>query len=82
MEAKSKKKDEQIVELRRYSSQMDAEIAQGILRGAGVECEINDYTMDTLYPIEAIRRNSITLLVSGKDEELANKILDADFVKE
>lgn len=82
MGIESKKKEEKIVELRRYSSQMDAEIAQGILRGAGIDCEINDYTMDTLYPIEAIRRNSITLLVSGEDEELANKILNADFVKE
>lgn len=82
METKSTKTEEKVVELRRYSSQTEAEMAQGILRGAGIECEINDYIMDTLYPIEAIRRNSIVLLVSGKDEELANRILDADFVKE
>lgn len=79
METSIKRKEEAIIELRKYSSSLDAEIAQGILNGAGIECEINDSIMDTLYPIEALKRNSIRLLVNEKDAELANKILDAEF---
>lgn len=82
METTIRKKEDQIIELRRYSSQLDAEIAKGILNSAGIECEINDYIMDTLYPIEAMKRDSIRLLVNGKDAELANKLLEAEFVKE
>lgn len=82
METSIKKPEMQVVELRKYSSQLDAEIAKGILNSAGIECEINDYIMDTLYPIEAIKSDSIRLLVNQKDADLANKILDAKFVKE
>lgn len=82
METSIKKSEDAIVTLRTFSSALDAEIAKGILNSAGIECEINDYIMDTLYPIEALSRNSIRLLINDKDSELANKILDAEFLKE
>lgn len=73
---------EKIIELRRFSSAMDAEMAKGILQGAGIQCEINDFIFDTLYPMEAIKRNNIRLLVNESDAKLADEILNAKFVQE
>ncbi len=71
-----------IIELCRFTNPLDGSIAQGILQGAGIECELTDVYTSTIYPIAGVMNNSIKLLINEDDRELAEEILAAQFSNE
>ncbi len=68
-----------IIELRVFSNMLDGVIAEGILRDAGIKCELTDQLMPSIYPVGGVINNSIKLLIYEEDRELAEEVLAAQF---
>lgn len=72
-----------IIELTTFYSEMEAEIAMGILRGAGIDCEMTgDKLSNIIVPLFSTGQPMIKILIDEDNYELATQLLDNIMVDE
>lgn len=62
--------------LRTFSSDIEANIALGVLRANGIQCVLKNELMSSVLAIPSASYCTIKLLVNPSDIEVATKILD------
>lgn len=75
MNAMTKNKEDRLIVLREYGSDVEAHIAMGVLQNNGVECVLNNEIMSSVYPLTMTSFGSIKLLVRSSDADIAEQIL-------
>lgn len=66
---------EELVVLRSYTSDVEANIALGVLRTNGIECALNNEIMAGVFGIPVAPFDRIRLLVHRKDADVADGLL-------
>ena len=68
-------KDDDLILLDTYYSDVDAYIAKGVLETNGIPCIINNEIMSSVYPITVTSLGEIRLLIFRRDLEEARRLL-------
>lgn len=72
-----------IIELRCFDKSIDAEIALGILRSEGIECELSGLHLDSIVlPMLGGSDPMLKLIINEDDKERVEALLAAAFDKE
>lgn len=77
-------KDDDLILLNTYYSDVDAYIAKGVLETNGIPCVINNEIMSSVYPITTTSLGGIKLLIFRRDLDVARELLnnpDMDIMK-
>lgn len=68
-------KDDDLILLDTYYSDVDAYIAKGVLETNGIPCVINNEIMSSVYPITVTTLGGIRLLIFRRDLDEARRLL-------